>query len=337
MMRTLALGLFFVLLRLPALAQSPLSLPFFDDFARYNNQLDPTKWEPGGGAYLNDHFSETPISKNIVTFNGYSSDGELSFTLSPANIDSLTSRPINLGGLAASDSVYLSFYLQTGGLGSIPQSNPIATAFFQILFKDNTGTWQEARRINPPNSGNFRPNFQQYIIRITDASFLHNNFQFMFRGFGRNRFSQDTWNLDYVQLGANRRVNEQLQDVAASRRVQPVLQRYSAMPIHQFNANIAGEINDSIYTTLNNLENNFRNIPNFTSIQVGNNSPVVSMPQTIAIPPLAKQFRTSTYAPMPGTFSGLTGFQNIKATVFITSSEAGTETLYNDTISRVTA
>ena len=123
MKKTLTL-LFFLLTccRFFSHAQTTLSLPFFDDFARYKNRIDTLKWEPGSSVFVNDHFSKNPVSKNIATFNGMSSTGLISqsILLSNSGVDTLTSRPLNMAGFSAAASVYLTFFLQTGGIGDAP-------------------------------------------------------------------------------------------------------------------------------------------------------------------------------------------------------------------------
>lgn len=311
---------------------------FFDDFARYNNRLDTTKWQPKSTVYINNHFSLNPISKNIATFNGISPTGIFTFSTASntIGIDTLTSQPVNLAGRAPSDSVYLTFYLQMGGVGTKPAPGTQFPTFFQVDLKNNNGNWVPNLRINPLPSSQSAFNYRQYTVVISDQQFLHGNFQFRFRSFGDRRLSEDTYNLDYITVGFNRRKAQTRIDVTTSRRVSPLLQRYTAMPIHQFMANIAGELNDSVFTTLNNLENDFRGITTTTSIQVGNNAPVPFANHAIPIRPNYLQYDSFPDKPATSIFTGLSGFQTIKSIVAVTTGEQTPETLYNDTISRVT-
>ena len=339
MKKTLTL-LFFLLTccRFFSHAQTTLSLPFFDDFARYKSRLDTLKWEPGSSVFVNDHFSKNPVSKNIATFNGMSSAGLISqsILLSNSGVDTLTSRPLNIAGFSAADSVYLTFYLQTGGIGDAPVLSTSRPAYFEVEFKDNNGNWVQASRINPPPSSQRTLAFKPYLFAITDAKFFHANFQFRFRSFGNRRISQDTWNLDYVVLGANRRKADSRFDVMTSRRVNSLLERYTAMPIHQFMANIAGELNDSVFTTLNNYENQPRGIATTSTIQIGNNAPVPFATHQIPIRPNFLQYDSFPDKPAASIFNGLSGFQTIKSSVLVSTSESDPLTLLNDSISRTT-
>ena len=63
------------------------------------------------------------ISVGVATLDGADSKGDLyplGFGQSHRKGDSLTSHSINLGGLQMSDSIYLSFFYQSGGLGAKP-------------------------------------------------------------------------------------------------------------------------------------------------------------------------------------------------------------------------
>ncbi len=337
MKKTLALG-FLLFSCLAAFAQTGLPLPFFDDFAKSNTTLDNTKWMPAGSVYVNNHYSNDPISKNVVTFNGVSSTGKMnpSTALSSGPVDTLTSRPINLGGLMAADSVYLTFYLQTGGIGGIPDFSQFVPRYFEVEFKNNNGNWQQARRINPPPSTQKTVAWKQVLIPITDAQYLHANFQFRFRTVGFRVTSEHTWNLDYVQLGSGRRKSDSRFDVTTSRRISPLLERYTAMPIHQFMANINGELNDSLFTTLNNYENQPRAIATTTTVQIGNGAPAVVANHAIPLPGNFQQYREFPDKPNAGIFNGLSGFQDVRSSVFVDTFEPTPETKFNDTISRVT-
>src|SRR5688572_17746414 len=311
---------------------------FFDDFARYN-RLDTTKWLPRTSAYLNDHFSKNPVSKNIVTFNGLSAAGVLNQSTSGAStpVDTLTTRPINLSIYTPADSVYLRFYVQTGGVGGMPVLSASVPAYFEVEFKDNNGNWQQAQRINPLPASQRTLDFKYNIIAITGSQYFHNNFQIRFRTIGKRRLTDDTWNLDYVFLTARRPKAQTQFDIMTSRRVSSLLQQYTAMPIHQFLANINQSLNDSVYTTLNNYENQPRGITAHSTIQIGNNAPQQFATYPIAMRPNYLQYDSFPDKPADSFFTGLTGFPTIKSSVYVTSAETVTpDTRYNDTISRTT-
>ncbi|MFC5269761.1 T9SS type A sorting domain-containing protein [Adhaeribacter terreus] len=333
MRKTIPFALLFFLFQVRVFAQ--LSLPFFDDFARYNNRLDATKWEPNSSVYVNDRFSKDPVSKNMVTFNGFLADGRINASSSQSivEVDTLTSQPINLSNRNATDSVYLSFFLQTGGIGNNPGSN----ASFKLEFKTNAGVWEQVfQRSGSPTQAAL-PNFTPFFVAIKDAKFFHANFQFRFRSTGRTSLVRDTWNLDYVLLNSGRQKNNALMvdDVAIIQPLNSMLQRYSAMPAHQFIGHVATELNDSLYTVLKNLSGQPRADSLLAFVKVGNNAPVRFDNSSVAInafPATYLYAATPTAAP----FSSVSGPVNIKSIIVVENNETSLETQYNDTISRIT-
>jgi hypothetical protein len=337
MRKTVAICCFFLGISICAFSQvtTPLSLPFFDDFAK-QNQLDGSKWVLKGGVFINNTFSTSPLTKNIATFNGVSSDGLLptaTGAVTAGPMDTLTSKPINLAGFAVSDSIYLSFYLQAGGdIWNGPSNN----AFFVVEFKNNAGVWLQAFRLNGPVNGFV--DFTQVLLPVKNPIYFHNNFQFRFRNVGVKRLDRDNWNLDYIFLNNNRtRLKTDTFDIAISRPVTSLLKRYTAMPIHQFNANIADELSNSITTTVTNLENSPRSLTFEASIKV--NGTVTGPTPFSAIPIVAlgrQQNPLNPFSPSASLFSGLSGFQVITHKLNLITNEGNIPTQYNDTISRTT-
>ena len=333
MRKTIPFALLFFFFQLRVFAQ--LSLPFFDDFARYNNRLDATKWVPRSSVYVNDRFSKNPVSKNIVTFNGFLADGRINASSSQSitEVDTLTSQRINLSNRNAADSVYLSFFLQTGGIGNNPGSN----ANFKVEFKTNTGAWEQVFQRSGTPTQPALPNFTPFFVGITDPKFFHANFQFRFRSTGRTSLVRDTWNLDYVLLNSGRQKSNALMvdDVALIQPLNSILQRYSAMPAHQFIGHVATELNDSLYTVLKNLSAQPRADSLLAFVQFGNNAPVRFADSSVAINPYPATFLYAA-KPKPAPFSAVTGPVNIKSIIVLENNETSLATQYNDTITRIT-
>ncbi|MFD2245578.1 T9SS type A sorting domain-containing protein [Pontibacter ruber] len=235
------------------LAQEPLPLPFFDDFATVTSSSpDPARWV-NSGVYINNRFAVKPVTRNVATFDGLNANGAPyapnSVGRGPA--DTLTSQPITLGGLAPSDSVYLSFYWQSGGLGDVPDRTTDNTAFLQLQFKDASGNWVPVW--TQPGVGNVTE-FAQVIVPVQDARFFHNDFQFRFRSEGERSGMLDVWNLDYVELDRNRRKGQNTnRDIAISQTITPLLKSYTAMPYRQFLQDPAANLREEVLTTVNNL------------------------------------------------------------------------------------
>ncbi|WP_347156566.1 T9SS type A sorting domain-containing protein [Pontibacter chitinilyticus] len=230
-----------------------LSLPFFDDFANAGVLPDLTHWQQNGGVYINSRYAFEPLTKNVASFDGLDAKGQ---PYAPGSVaagpsDTLTSQPIQLGNLSPSDSVYLSFYWQSGGLGDVPDKTASNLVYLQLEFKDASGNWQQVWR--QPGIGQ-RSDFRQVFIGLKEARYFHENFQFRFRSVGVRNGLADVWNIDYVELDRNRRKGQNTtRDIAISEGISRLLQHYTAMPYKQFLQNPESELAPEVTATVNNL------------------------------------------------------------------------------------
>jgi hypothetical protein len=232
------------------LQSDPVSLPFFDDFSGAFITPDPSRWI-NGGAYVNNRFAQRPITRNVASFDGLDAQGQPYGTNIAGPTDTLTSQPIRLGGLNPADSVYLSFYWQAGGLGSIPIRTSGNSRFLQLEFKDADGNWQQVWRQNATGT---RTDFTQAFVAVREQRFFHNDFQFRFRSEGARNGMLDVWNLDYVEMDRNRRRGQNTtRDIGISESVSPLLQFYTAVPARQFLADPTLYLRDEISASINNL------------------------------------------------------------------------------------
>ncbi|MFD3000341.1 T9SS type A sorting domain-containing protein [Pontibacter toksunensis] len=233
-------------------AAAAVSLPFFDDFAAAQVVPDPSRWQ-NGGVFINNRFAFEPVTINVASFDGLNAFGQ---PYAPGSTgagasDTLTSEPILLGGLSPTDSVYLSFYWQSGGLGDVPDLTESNLRYLQLEFKDNTGTWREVWR--QPALG-VVSDFAQAFFGLLEPRYFHNDFQFRFQNVGQRNGLADVWNLDYVVLDKNRRKGQNTtRDIAISEGVSKLLEHYTAMPARQFLANPSGELAQEVRATANNL------------------------------------------------------------------------------------
>lgn len=235
------------------LRKAAASLPFFDDFAAAAETPDAARWVPGGGVYINNRYATAPVTINVATFDGLNAFGQpyAAGSASAGASDTLTSQPIQLGSASAGDSVYLSFYWQSGGLGDVPDLTANNLRYLQLEFKDNTGTWREVWRQAAVGKVTA---FTQVFVGVKEASYFHDDFQFRFRNVGQRNGLADVWNVDYIELYANRLKGQNTtRDIAVSQPVSRLLRHYAAMPARQFRANPSGELAEEVRTTLNNL------------------------------------------------------------------------------------
>ncbi|TGD82583.1 T9SS type A sorting domain-containing protein [Hymenobacter wooponensis] len=232
-----------------------LTLPFFDDFAgQTEGRPNGQRWLTTGGTLINNRFARRPPSKGVATFDGFNANGRSYGGVSSVGAtDSLTSQPIDLSGLRATDNVFLSFFWQAGTLVGPPVAATSARPVgLYVDFLDDAGNWREVSQIR---SGGDTTNFRFRAVPINQASYLHSAFQFRIRVFGYQYSNRDAWSVDYVRLDRNRTAaDSSFRDIALSQLLPSALQRYAAMPVSQFNANPTQELNTRTRTTMNNLD-----------------------------------------------------------------------------------
>ncbi|MGV3504160.1 MAG: T9SS type A sorting domain-containing protein [Adhaeribacter sp.] len=314
-----------------------LKLPFFDDFAAYTGAPSPTNWLPGGGVYINNQFGLKPPSLHVATFDGVNGRGlPYSAITSYGYTDTLSSKPIDLGGLQAGDSLYLSFFWQAGGLGGSPnldrESQP---SFLALEFKDPQGNWVEAWR--QPGT-NLRTDFAQVMIRLAAPAYFYDGFQFRFRSAGVRKGNEDSWNVDYVFLDKNRRrANPHRTDVALNQHLNPLLERYTAMPAHQFFVRPAEELNDSAFTRLNNFNASFAPITWRGYVKVL--SPAAPADTFLrgnaALQPQVRDFLING-KPNAAALTQTSTTLQVRHALFLTSRETDALLRANDTVARIT-
>ena len=333
-------------------AQTLLSLPFFEDFSTASgrpglDRPDAARWQPGSGVYINNTLAINQPTVNVASFDGLRANGRpyvQNNPLSQGYTDTLSSLPINLTGLSAADSVYISFYWQAKGLGEAPDPGdslsrqPADSLTLQLL--DRSGNWKTVWAIA---GGIVNANFFQVFVPVRDAPYFHAGFAFRFRSFGRESGAFDTWNVDYIYLNRGRSVNDRfVKDVAMRQALSPLLKRYTAMPLSQYVVNPVAETADSVITDSNNLFNNF----NFTTFDFTVRDDVTGRlvqdnPQTnsLLIPSLSSQRKSAKPTPVMGFGSATKAQLRYKVDLLTTDDQnpsiPGVNLRRNDTISAV--
>ena len=231
-----------------------LKLPFFDDFSTVKQTPSPSRWVPGSNVYVNNTQTIGQPSVNVATFDGLRADGlpqVLNNENAEGGTDTLTSLPIDLSGLSATSGVVLSFYWQRRGLGELPD----ATDSLAVDFLGSDNVWRTAWM---QAGGAVDNNFSQQLLLVYNPLDFQSRFQFRFRSRGRQSGMFDSWHVDYVYLNQNRtRFNRTLRDRAMGQPATPLLRRYTAMPLRQFQAKPAAELTDSVRSDFKNLDVNF--------------------------------------------------------------------------------
>ena len=211
------------------------SLPFIDDFSNKGPFPDANFWTDKQ-AFVNNTFSETPITKGVATLDGLNEVGRPYFASQSAKgfADSLTSQPIDLSSYSSTSNLFLSFFYQPQGLGFAPETHDSLILFY----KNNLNEWNRIWKIR----GSTIQSFRYVTLAITDTQYLHADFQFRFVNIASLDLNNDTWNLDYIKLDANRSYLDSVNnDIAFNNQPVSILSPYSSMPYRHFLANQANE------------------------------------------------------------------------------------------------
>lgn len=203
---------------LPAFKFAPapgdtIGIPVFDDFSQ-QPYIRPFINNPELAIYpnssiwldkkvfINHKMADNPPTIGVATFDGTDSTGrayDLNF-LDSDTADVLTSKPIRLAN--PTDSVFLSFWYQPGGLSEAPNGSGTSADRFDSLrveFRSPSYDWTVFKSI----PGTASKDFEIVMIAVPD-SFHENGFQFRFTNLGSLGGVFDTWHIDYVFLDQGR-------------------------------------------------------------------------------------------------------------------------------------
>ncbi|TAE84651.1 MAG: T9SS C-terminal target domain-containing protein [Bacteroidetes bacterium] len=226
------------------------TIPFLDDFSSSNIVPDNQKWV-NRLVFVNNRFAINQPSVNVATFDGLNRLG-VPYGAGRGYCDTLTSLPIRLDGLKASDSVYLSFWIQPGGLGAIPDDGDslILEARYTAASADSFRLlWRGAPR-------NFKADSFTKVSILVPELYLHDHFEIRFKNIGSRTGNLAHWHIDYIRLDKGRTQNDALFDIAIQESPSPLLKKYTSMPYGHFKTNAVGFLNDTQYFTVKNNGSN---------------------------------------------------------------------------------
>jgi len=195
-----------------------VNLPFIDDFS--DSYVKPIQklWSDNS-VFINSTFCIYPPTVGVATLDALQFNGSHypAAGISPYKADYLTSQPVNLN-FTPSDSIYLSFFYQAGGLAEPPEPQDSLILDF---FNTSNQTWNKiwwAPEIPSPEK------FIRILIKIDQPEYLVKGFRFRFRNYASQlsdpdkfdkRANADHWNIDYIKLDKNRSISDTvLRDVA---------------------------------------------------------------------------------------------------------------------------
>ncbi|WP_299754247.1 T9SS type A sorting domain-containing protein [uncultured Pontibacter sp.] len=311
------------------------NLPFFDDFAAADT-LNTSRWS-GSGVFVNNRYALRPVTKNVATLDGLNGNGKAYApnTLAAGPSDTLTSAPILLGSLTPADSVYLSFYWQSGGLGDVPDQTENDLRYLALEFLDKTGAWQEVWR---QSAVGVVTDFAQVFVGLQEAKYFHSGFQFRFRNVGLRNGMADVWNLDYVELDKNRRKGvSTTRDIAISQSISKLLKNYTGMPARQFRENPENELAEEVRAALNNLGD----FPGAISWRgyiknLGAASADTFLREQALIPGLARQYEISGTPTLQNTALPATDIFTLVHGIRLDTKEQNAQQRANDVTERIT-
>ncbi|SFQ53999.1 T9SS type A sorting domain-containing protein [Hymenobacter arizonensis] len=340
-------------LQLARRGTAAVTLPFFDDFTTpLEGAPKAQNWLPSGGALVSNRLAVAPLTRGAATLDGLRANGRSYsglITGSYGNIDSLTSQPIDLGGLSVNDQVYLSFAWQAGSIVGAPNSDINNNRVRLELFaKTVTGTWELVWFYRSTGQ---RTAFRQQVVDLNQARFLHSNFQFQFVASGNRSDNSDAWSVDYVVLDRGRTrglVDTTFVDIATSAGLRggipsgglrSPLRRYTAMPVWQFNAAspLASELNTRLGVNLSNLNAGLLPIP------IDVTGTVRELPSGAALGTWLQISRPLPVNPRQDSVTGAASRvavpitpapKTLRYTLALNTQEANPRTLANDTIFR---
>ena len=268
---------------------SSLFLPFFDDFS--GNDVYPSQdfWTDNY-AYINSDFAYHPVSYGVATLDALNEKGKVYPSLHPgmAGIaDYLTSQPIRLDSIYIGtegrrlrdlDSVYLSFFFQPNRWDKIFAANDgvpqdsLVVEFYSPVDDEWYYAWSTARfpfdSIKPEENNNRY--FIEVIIPITDEEkYFHDGFQFRFKNYVTLaeasyhpgwQVNCSQWNIDYVYLNYDRRVNTFYRDICFAGEAKSFLKNYYSMPYFQYSAPSDEVISFIDFILISNLDAGSNNV-----------------------------------------------------------------------------
>lgn len=201
-------------------------------------------------AYHNYTTAINPWTLGVATFDGLDPKGyPYAFGTSTSGVaDYLTSKPIDMSGLAASDSIYLSFIYQGEGYGDGPEAGDSLILEF---YEQGTDVWNEIWRGGATEIDSF-----YFINKVVDSIiYFTDAFQFRFKNIGGLSGSLDHFHLDYVHLRALSGYQDSIKDFAFVYPIKTLLDTYTSVPWDHYKNNATGKMTDALEIVVRNSNN----------------------------------------------------------------------------------
>jgi hypothetical protein len=253
-----------------ATAEEPVPLPFNDDFSADTIFPSTARWSDMQ-AFINNTFSVRQPSAGMATLDCLDESGNLhpGASLAVFEADHLTSRAIDLA-YQPSDSIFLSFLYEAGGIADMPEADDSLTLSFWAPGEDK---WYSIWR----TGGGSTNGFINVIIPVTESRFLATGFRFMFTGYASlaaivsepsQAGNADQWNIDHVLLDRGRSVHDTvIRDVALTLPQRSLVKEYEAMPWRHFRQAYLSAMSPLATITYRNNDTIVRNVTRHINIK----------------------------------------------------------------------
>lgn len=211
-------------------------------------------WEESE-AYHNFRFAVNPWTLGVATFDGLDEFGyPYDFGSATTNFaDHLTSKPIDMSGVVASDSIYFSFLYETEGFGDVPESGD--SLILEFYAKDLL-QWNQIWSVG----GAPLDSFKFAHILLDNPDYFKKGFQFRFKNLGGLSGSLDHFHLDYVKLRTLSGYQDTLfKDFAIVYPVNTLIKEFTSVPWDHWKNNFSGKMSDAVVMTVRNSSDNPEN------------------------------------------------------------------------------
>lgn len=213
---------------------------------------DPEKIWLDSYAFHNYTMAYNPWSIGVATFDGLDENGfpYAIGTTTSGPADYLTSKPIDMSGVSAADSVYFSFLYQAQGLCDAPEAGDSLCLQFYEKGADQWNDIWIGGGVTADTSFDFAH------ILIDSSIYFNDYFQFRFYNRGGLSGSLDHYHLDYVNVRALSGYQDTLfKDFALVYPVNSLLKDYTSVPWDHYKNNLAGKMSDAVGVVVRNGSN----------------------------------------------------------------------------------
>jgi len=219
-----------------------INLPFNEDFTKEGPYPDSAKWI-NNEVFVNRTYPIAPLNYGVATFDGLDKNGYPYDITAPPTVsiscDTLTSKRINMNlniTPGSNDTVYMRFYFQAQGRGNAPE--PEDSLFLEFQSSKDT-VWREVWSYMGYSTAGPDTGFHRVMIALNQLDTGHyiNTpwFQFRFRNFATPCGNLDHWNLDCIQIEANRIYSDTvINGTALAYEPLSFLANYQSMPWRQY-------------------------------------------------------------------------------------------------------